>query len=400
MLVIGVATCTVPGTCDLINGNYSNGTVTGNFAGTIASVDDIANCTNDAIAIYSATYEERTNFTTLVGATTLGSGRTLTPGCYYQVAAINTAASTNITLDAEGDPNAVFVIVSDGALGLGADSYVVLKNCATYENIFWIIQGAISLGAGSILQGTTLVNGAFTLGANAKLCGRALAPVGALTMGLESSIIVGDCDLDSRIAVDIGSCDSFAMLVSGIATCTVPATCELIKGNYSNGTVIGNFSGTIASVDEIANCANDAIHTYWEIFEERKRYTPLVFAGQTLTPGYYYQAAAINTAASTNITLDAEGDPNAVFIIFSDGALGLGAYSYVVLENGATYENILWVIQGAVSLGEGSILQGTTLVYGAFTFGSNAKLCGRALAPVGALTMGLESSIIVDDCDL
>eukprot|EP00978_Attheya_sp_CCMP212_P028104 scaffold96120_cov44-Attheya_sp.AAC.1 len=185
-LLVSTSTCstTLPGTfCRIINGTYSNGSVTGNFAGSIASVDDTDTCTNDF---------GLKRFTTLEGSTTLAGGQTLTPGCYYQEAAINTAASTNITLDAEEDPNAVFVVVSDGALGLGANSYVVLENGATFENIFWVIQGAVSNGVGSILQGTTLVNGAFTLAANAKVCGRALVK-GDLTMGEESSIILGDC---------------------------------------------------------------------------------------------------------------------------------------------------------------------------------------------------------------
>jgi hypothetical protein len=189
MLVSGTATCTT-GTCEIINGEYSNGTVVGDFSGTIASVDDIAKCTNDANAAYSAIFEERTTFT----AITIAGGQTLYPGWYYQAAAISTAASTNITLDAKGDPNAVFVIVSDGALGLGDDSYVVLKNGTTYENIFWVIQGAISVGLRSILQGTTLVNGAFSLGINVKSCGRLLAHA-AVNMYSGSSIIFGDCDL-------------------------------------------------------------------------------------------------------------------------------------------------------------------------------------------------------------
>eukprot|EP00978_Attheya_sp_CCMP212_P047390 scaffold421342_cov60-Attheya_sp.AAC.5 len=132
---------------------------------------------------------------TFTAITTIAGGQTYTPGCYSTLAAINTAANTNITLDAEGDPNAVFVIAANAALGFGADSYVVLRNGTTYENVFWVINGAIGVGARSILQGTTLNVGAFSLGVDAKLCGRALVPGGALNMAPGSSIIVDDCDL-------------------------------------------------------------------------------------------------------------------------------------------------------------------------------------------------------------
>jgi hypothetical protein len=118
----------------------------------------------------------------------------LTPGCYHQNAAINTAASTHITLDAEDDPNAVFVIAATGALGLGAGSNIVLTRGATYENIFWVIEGAVNVGAGGILQGIVLTIGALSLEANAKLCGRGLAHVAAMNMN-EGSIIVGNCDV-------------------------------------------------------------------------------------------------------------------------------------------------------------------------------------------------------------
>jgi hypothetical protein len=132
---------------------------------------------------------------TFTKITTISGGQTYTPGCYFTVAAINTAAGSNITLDAEGDPNAVFVIVAEAALGLGADSYVVFRNGTTYENVFWVINGAIAVGARSVLQGTAINVGAFSLGADAKLCGRALVPLGALNMAARSSIILDDCDV-------------------------------------------------------------------------------------------------------------------------------------------------------------------------------------------------------------
>jgi hypothetical protein len=192
-LIAAAGTCTfTPGTsCDIIGGEYNGVTLTGNFTGTIASVEDTANCLTDATLAYDAAYGLR--FTFLQVSDIIG-GRTLTPGCYHQNAAIDAAANTNITLDAGGDPNAVFVIAATGALGLGADSYIVLLNGATYDNIFWVIEGAVTVGAGGILQGITLTIGAITLGADSKLCGRGLAHVAALSMN-EGSIIVGNCDL-------------------------------------------------------------------------------------------------------------------------------------------------------------------------------------------------------------
>jgi hypothetical protein len=192
MLYASAGTCSPPANCEIINGVYNNETITGNFTGTIASAIETASCASDASSSYSDIYDERATFTQL---TDIIGGKTLTPGCYHQEAAITVGASTNITLDALGDPNAVFVIVATGALTLGANSYILLLNGTTYENVFWVIEGAVDVGAGGILQGTTLLIGALTLGVDAKLCGRGLAHVAAVTMAIGTSIFVGDCDV-------------------------------------------------------------------------------------------------------------------------------------------------------------------------------------------------------------
>jgi hypothetical protein len=177
-------------------GLYSNLTIAGagTFVGTASTPGDASNCVNHAASTYTAVYNEIST-TVATAAPVIGGGTILTPGCFFQNAAINTAASTNITLDAQGDPKALFVIAGNGAFSLGASSYVLLRNGAKSENIFWIINGAVNLGANSILQGNVLLTGALTLGADSKLCGRGLPFLGALSMGVGTSIIVDDCDV-------------------------------------------------------------------------------------------------------------------------------------------------------------------------------------------------------------
>ena len=187
MLTGAAATCP----CDVNFGLYGYDTLagTGGFIGnaTIASSDAIDTCTNEADAIYAAALADISH---CVAMPALVHVTTITPGYYCQAAAITIAAAATITLDAEGNANAEFVFVSAGAITTGDSVHFVLEGGATFENIFWIATGAVTLGANSISQGTFISAAALTLGANAKIHGRALVNAAA-TMGAGSSIQSG-----------------------------------------------------------------------------------------------------------------------------------------------------------------------------------------------------------------
>lgn len=115
------------------------------------------------------------------------------------------------------------------------------------------------------------------------------------------------------------------------------------------------------------------------------------FAGDqinsTFPPGVHSSAGAF--ANTGTMTLDAGGDPNAIFIFQINAAMGPAAGSRVVLTNGARAANVYWQVNGAVTVGAGSTLSGTLMANGAITLGDGVVLIGRALAggPAGAVTM-------------
>ncbi|MET0234548.1 MAG: ice-binding family protein, partial [Kibdelosporangium sp.] len=100
-------------------------------------------------------------------------GLILTPGVYHAVAAL--AVTGTLTLDAEGDPDAVFVFQTDAAFNTAAASIVNLVNGAQATNVFWVVTGAAGTGANSFLAGAILAQGAITLGASTQLIGQALS---------------------------------------------------------------------------------------------------------------------------------------------------------------------------------------------------------------------------------
>jgi hypothetical protein len=110
----------------------------------------------------------------------------LTPGV-YKIGAAATLA-TPVTLDAEGDPEAVFIIQIVGALGsTAATGNVILTNEAASANVFWIVEGAVSLGANTHMEGTILGGATITFGATTTISGRALAGSAAGTLALATT---------------------------------------------------------------------------------------------------------------------------------------------------------------------------------------------------------------------
>ncbi|MEO5930569.1 MAG: ice-binding family protein [Candidatus Kapaibacterium sp.] len=111
---------------------------------------------------------------------TMGSGMVLTSQTYCAGGA--STINGTLTLDAQGNPNAVFIIKVDGALDVAAGSQIILANLAQASNVYWRVNGAVSILANSIFKGTIVANGAISLTGGASLDGRALSVVGAVTM--------------------------------------------------------------------------------------------------------------------------------------------------------------------------------------------------------------------------
>lgn len=90
---------------------------------------------------------------TQVLATELGT-LTMTRGVYKTASNVGITTGT-LTLDAQGDPNAVFIFVIGGTLTTGAPGgSIVLANQAQAKNVFWTTGGVTTIGAGTIFYGS------------------------------------------------------------------------------------------------------------------------------------------------------------------------------------------------------------------------------------------------------
>ncbi len=108
--------------------------------------------------------------------------------------------------------------------------------------------------------------------------------------------------------------------------------------------------------------------------------------GLTLTPGLYKSTSSL-AVSSGDLTFDAQGNPNAVFIIQIASTLTTTSGRKVILSGGAQASNIFWQVGSSATFGTTSVFKGTVMAMQSITFNTGAKLDGRALARTGAVVM-------------
>lgn len=108
-------------------------------------------------------------------------------------------------------------------------------------------------------------------------------------------------------------------------------------------------------------------------------------SGLTFTPGLYKNSSTVILSAG-NVTLDAQGNANAVFIFQIASTLTTLGSTQVVLAGGAQAKNIFWQVGSSATLGTNSIFKGTIMALQAVTLDTGASLQGRALARNAAVT--------------
>jgi hypothetical protein len=108
-------------------------------------------------------------------------GRTLTPGLYKSTSGL-AISSGNLTLDAQGNANAVFIFQMASTLTTTSGRQVILTGKAQAANVFWQVGSSATLGTTTVFKGNILALTSISLATDATLEGRALAWNGSVTM--------------------------------------------------------------------------------------------------------------------------------------------------------------------------------------------------------------------------
>ena len=177
-----------------LNGNIGNnaGAFTGFPPGIIKGRIHIADslttmASTDAIRVYG--YFDAMTCGTVIG-TGLGNSQVLGPGVYCTGAA--STLNGLLSLDGQGNPDALFIIKINGAFAAGISSKVVLINGAAIQNVYWQVNGQFDLGDSSIFMGTLIANGAINLLDKSAFKGRVISVAGAISLYNNNVTALGD----------------------------------------------------------------------------------------------------------------------------------------------------------------------------------------------------------------
>ncbi len=197
--------------------------------------------------------------------------------------------------------------------------------------------------------------------------------------------------LAAQPPVGLGTAGGFAALAGSAVTNTGPSTLNGELG-VSPGTAItgfppGTVNGAVHAADAAAAQAQSDLTTAYNDAAGR---TPALtvsgdLGGLTLTSGVYKSSSSLGLTGQ--LTLDAQGNPNAVFVFEAGSTLTTASASSIQLINGAQACNVYWQIGSSATLGTTSVFAGNILAYTSVSLNNGVTVQGRVLARNGAVTL-------------
>jgi Ice-binding-like/Bacterial Ig-like domain len=208
--------------------------------------------------------------------------------------------------------------------------------------------------------------------------------------------------------INLGSTGSFAIMATAATTSTGPTE---INGNVglhpgtSQGIPPPQVNGTIHINDAVeAQAQADLLAAFNDATSRstNAQVLPGNMGGLTFTPGLYVNSTSVllmGAGANNNVTLDAQGDPNAVFIFKMGSTLTTAPGSQVILVGGAKAANIFWQVGSSATIDTTTSFEGNVLAAVTITVNAGAAVEGRLFAgsagdPSGAVTVN-DSTVTV-----
>jgi hypothetical protein len=337
--------------------------------------------------------------TNLIHTPAFGNGETLPPGI-YSIAAAGSVGG-HLILDAIEDTNAVFIFRFGGAFTIGAAAIITLINGAKACNVYWVSEGALAIDAAAFVKGNFICNaGAISFGTSSELEGRLLSISGAIDFGpthLNLPLFCTSYYIGSNYVFNkciVCTTPDFIMYSGGgaitntgnaIFNGNVGSDAGMISG-FGTSTITGAFYNADGITARTKIDLQNAYNYLTAIPATNTTHTPAFGSFETLTPGVY----SIGGAGSVigDLTLDAQGDTNAIFIFKFIGALTTAASSKLILINGAKSYLIFWIAEGAISLATSTKFKGCLISHnGAISLVNDCNLEGRILSMAGAINV-------------
>jgi Ice-binding-like len=202
--------------------------------------------------------------------------------------------------------------------------------------------------------------------------------------------------------VNLGTASSFGVLAGSTVTNTgatiVNGDLGVSPGSAITGFPPGVVNGAVHDTDGVAAGAQSDLTTAYNDAAGRSpsgSVGPFIGAGQTLAPGVYNATTSLDVGGA--LTLNAHGDPDAVWIFQVGSTLVTDSASSIRLTGGAQACNVFWQVGSSATLGTNSSFQGSVLALTSITVTTGDTIIGRALARNGAVTLD-DDVITVPEC--
>ncbi|WP_375482188.1 ice-binding family protein [uncultured Jatrophihabitans sp.] len=191
--------------------------------------------------------------------------------------------------------------------------------------------------------------------------------------------------------VDLGTVAAYSVLGGQTVTNTGPSRLNNDLG-VSPGTAITGFppgrtAGATHAADAPAEQAQSDLTIAYNDAAGRAKTASVAgdLVGRTLTSGVYNSTGPLSLSGT--LTLNGQGDPNAVFIFQVASTLITASASYINMINGAQACNVFWQVGSSATLGTASVFRGSILALTSISVTTDTVVQGRALARNGAVTL-------------
>jgi Ice-binding-like len=229
--------------------------------------------------------------------------------------------------------------------------------------------------------------------------GRRTFRVGLILLGSLSTLLFASSALGAT-TVGLGKAASFSVLggstITNTGNTTMFGDLGLAPGSSVTGAPV--VLGAEHIDDAVANEAKSALTTAATTAanEASNGSAGEDLAGHAFLPGVYTASTSL-LLSSGSVTLNAQGDPNAVFIFQIGTTLTTGSNTSVSLINGAQACNVFWQVGSSATLGTGTHFVGTIMAADSITANTRATIHGRLLAQTAAVTLE-ENTITTSTC--